>query len=85
MIIGYDKKIWSIFAQPLTIKKVKIFFSSKYDNSYTNRKPVSSRNMLLLNFFEVISGQKNLKNHVKIRLFKRRFEISCFGTKISKK
>ena len=41
--------------------------------------------MLLLNFFEVISGQKNLKNHVKIRLFKRRFEISCFGTKISKK
>jgi len=44
-----------------------------------------SRNMLLLNFFEVISGQKNLKNHVKIRLFKRRFEISCFGSKISKK
>jgi hypothetical protein len=69
----------------LTIKKVKIFFSSKYDNSYTNRKPVSSRNMLLLNFFEVISSQKNLKNHVKIRLFKRRFEISCFGTKIRKK
>ena len=31
-----------------------------------------SRNMLLLNFFEVISGQKNLKNNVKIRLFKRR-------------
>jgi hypothetical protein len=25
--------------------------------------------MLLLNFFEVISGQKNPKNHVKIRLF----------------
>jgi hypothetical protein len=24
-----------------------------------------SRNMLLLNFFEVISGQKNLKNNVK--------------------
>jgi hypothetical protein len=41
--------------------------------------------MLLLNFFEVISGQKNPKNHVKIRLFKRRFEISCFGPKISKK
>ncbi len=41
--------------------------------------------MLLLNFFEVVSGQKNLKIHVKIRIFKRRFEISCFGTKISKK
>jgi hypothetical protein len=41
--------------------------------------------MLLLNFFDVISGQKNLKSHVKIRLFKRRFEISCFGSKISKK
>ena len=41
--------------------------------------------MLLLNFFEVISGQKNLKNHDKIRLFKRRFEISCFGSKISEK
>ena len=45
-----------------------------------------SRNMLLLNFFEVISGQKNLKNHVKIRLFKRRFEIkikiSYFKTNI---
>ena len=44
-----------------------------------------SRNMLLLNFFEVISGQKNLKNYVKICLFKWSFEISCFGTKISKK
>ena len=44
-----------------------------------------SRNLLLLNFFEVISGQKNLKNHVKICLFKWSFEISCFGIKISKK
>jgi hypothetical protein len=41
--------------------------------------------MLLLNFFEVVSGQKNLKNYVKICLFKWSFEISCFGTKISKK
>jgi hypothetical protein len=29
-----------------------------------------SQNMLLLNFFELISGQKNLKNNVKIHLFK---------------
>ncbi len=43
------------------------------------------RNMLLLNFFGLISGQKNLKNHVKIRLFIGRFKISCFGSKISKK
>ena len=44
-----------------------------------------SRNMFLSNFFEVIYGQKNLKNNVKIRYFKWHFEISCFGPKISKK
>ncbi len=67
-------------------KKVENFFSSRYVNSYQSIALVEFiRNMLLLNFFEVISGQKILKNHVKIRLLKRRFEISCFGPKITKK
>jgi hypothetical protein len=39
-----------------------------------------SRNILLLNFFEVISGQKNLKNNVKICRF-----ISPHGDAILKK
>jgi len=37
-----------------------------------------SRNMLLLNFFELISSQNNPKNSVKIRLFIGRFKKSCF-------
>ena len=39
------------------------------------------RNMLFLKLFEVISGQKNPKNSVKIRIFKGSFKKSCFESK----
>jgi hypothetical protein len=39
-----EEKFWHIFAQKgtLTKKEVEIFFSTRYDNLYTNRKPLSS-------------------------------------------
>jgi hypothetical protein len=43
-----------------------------------------SRNMMFLNFFELISGQKKSKNSVKIRLFIGRFKKSCFDFKSEK-
>ena len=84
-----QKKFYSIFTiwgGLLPKKSWKFFLIEVWQFIHQSIALVElSRNMLLLNFFEVISGQKNLKNHVKIRLLKRRFEISCFGPKISKK
>ena len=50
------KKIYSIFhykGGPLP-KKSRTFFSARYDNLYINRY----QSMWILNFFEVIFGQK---------------------------
>ena len=73
--------IFTIRGDPYHKKSQNFFLIEIWQFIHQSKARVEfSWNMLLLNFFEVISGQKNLKNHDKIRLFKWRFEISCFGT-----
>ena len=47
--------------------KIELNFFSHPD--MTIHTPIVSRNVMFLNFFELISGQNNPKNSVKMRLF----------------
>ncbi len=77
-----EKKIWLVFhykGGPLPKKSRKFFLIHIWKFIHQSIALVEfGRNILLLNFFELISSQNSPKNSVKIRLFIGRFKKSCF-------
>ncbi len=87
--IWIRKKFYSIFTireDPYQKKSRKFFLTQLWQFIHQSKALVEfSRNMIFLNFFELISSQKNSQNSVKIRLFIGRFKKSYFWSKITKK